>query len=163
MLTSVGSILALAGSVMLTPLFLLPFYPRESGLSLAFLAPALFMLLVGLILKKAFGKSSTSDLTISEGGVIVLLSWVSVTVVSAVPFQIVSGLSFSQAVFESVSGWTTTGLSLGGCKLGGAHDTPLAKHHAVLRRCGTRHSDSLVRCREHGHRDNERRRPRGPA
>lgn len=112
MLTSVGSILALAGTVMLTPLLFLPFYPGETRHAMAFLAPALFLLVAGLILKKSYSASSTSDLNISEGGVIVLVSWVTVTLVSAVPFCFVSGLPFSHGVFESVSGWTTTGLSL---------------------------------------------------
>jgi trk system potassium uptake protein TrkH len=51
-------------------------------------------------------------LSIQEGGVIVLLSWVVVCLFSAWPFMAVTGLSFTQAVFESVSGWTTTGLSV---------------------------------------------------
>ena len=112
MLTSVGSIIALAGLVMLTPILVLPFYPGETRHALAFLAPALFLLVTGLILKKSYSASSTSDLTISEGGVIVLISWITVTLVSAVPFRLVSGLPFSYGVFEAVSGWTTTGLSL---------------------------------------------------
>ena len=51
-LTSVGSIVALAGTVMLVPLLFLPFYPGETRHALAFLAPALQLLVAGLILKK---------------------------------------------------------------------------------------------------------------
>ena len=41
-----------------------------------------------------------------------MLSWVVVTLFSAWPFMAVAGLDFTGAVFESVSGWTTTGLSV---------------------------------------------------
>ncbi|MFO7907545.1 MAG: TrkH family potassium uptake protein [Pirellulaceae bacterium] len=51
-------------------------------------------------------------LSVQEGGVIVLLSWVIVCLFSAWPFMTGMGLNFTQAVFESVSGWTTTGLSV---------------------------------------------------
>jgi trk system potassium uptake protein TrkH len=49
---------------------------------------------------------------VQDGGVVVLLSWVLVTLASSAPFMFVLDLSFTQSVFESVSGWTTTGLSV---------------------------------------------------
>ena len=52
------------------------------------------------------------SLSIQEGGVVVLLSWTAVILFSAWPFISVLGMNLSQAVFESVSGWTTTGLSV---------------------------------------------------
>lgn len=112
MLSSLGSIVSLAGFVMLTPLLLLPFYPQEASHACAFLLPALSLLLGGSLLRRSFRGAFTTGLTISEGGVIVLVSWIIVTVVSAIPFGIISGMSYPHSVFESVSGWTTTGLSL---------------------------------------------------
>ncbi|MCU0612304.1 MAG: TrkH family potassium uptake protein, partial [Candidatus Eisenbacteria bacterium] len=53
-----------------------------------------------------------ANLSIQEGGVVVLLGWTTVIVFSAWPLMWAAGLSFSRAVFESVSGWTTTGLSV---------------------------------------------------
>jgi len=49
---------------------------------------------------------------VQEGGIIVLVSWLTVIVFSAWPFTDVLGIPFSRAIFESVSGWTTTGLSV---------------------------------------------------
>jgi trk system potassium uptake protein TrkH len=49
---------------------------------------------------------------VQEGGIIVLISWLTVIVFSAWPFTDVLGIPFSRAIFESVSGWTTTGLSV---------------------------------------------------
>ena len=59
-----------------------------------------------------FRSASSITLSMQEGGVIVLASWIVVILFSAWPFVPVAGLSFSRAVFESVSGWTTTGLSV---------------------------------------------------
>ncbi|MEW5722688.1 MAG: TrkH family potassium uptake protein [Thermodesulfobacteriota bacterium] len=111
-LSATGVILALSGGVMFSPLLALLFFPEEAGNALAFVAPAAILELVGLVLWRLFRPASPVSLSIQEGGVIVLLSWVAVILFSAWPFISVVGLDFSGAVFEAVSGWTTTGLSV---------------------------------------------------
>ncbi len=111
-LSAVGLILLLSAGVILTPLLVLPAYPREAAHAPAFIIPAAGLGLTGMILRKLFRHASGITLSVSEGGVIVLISWVVVNLFSALPFMAVAGLSFSQAVFESVSGWTTTGLTV---------------------------------------------------
>ena len=66
---------------------------------------------------KGFGLSRTqvkkaTSLTLQEGAVIVVLSWLLAIIVGTVPFMTIQGLNFTQAMFESTSGWTTTGLSV---------------------------------------------------
>ncbi|MCS7174852.1 MAG: TrkH family potassium uptake protein [Pseudothermotoga sp.] len=51
-------------------------------------------------------------ITMKEGTVIVLISWLVVIFISALPYRICGLLNFSQAIFESTSGWTTTGLTM---------------------------------------------------
>jgi trk system potassium uptake protein TrkH len=111
-LSSTGIILLLSGVVMLSPLLLLLAYPRETVLAPAFVIPAGCLGLIGLILRRTFRYPPSITLSIQEGGVIVLISWVVVILFSAWPFMWVLRLDFSKAVFESVSGWTTTGLSV---------------------------------------------------
>jgi len=111
-LSSVGSILLLAGLTMLAPLLALIAYPQEAGEAPAFVVPALSLGIVGLLLRRIFRHASSVTLSIQEGGVIVLISWMVVMLFSAWPFMSVLRLDFSRAVFESVSGWTTTGLSV---------------------------------------------------
>jgi len=111
-LSSVGVILFLSGVVMLVPLLVLFAYPEEAGNAWAFGVPAGCSGLAGLVLWRLFRPASNVTLSIQEGGVIVLISWVVVIVFSAWPFMSVSRLEFSRAIFESVSGWTTTGLSV---------------------------------------------------
>jgi trk system potassium uptake protein TrkH len=49
---------------------------------------------------------------LQEGAVVVVLSWLLAIAFGTIPFLSVGGLNFTQAVFESTSGWTTTGLSV---------------------------------------------------
>lgn len=111
-LSSAGMIFLLSGGLMLTPLLVLPAYPGEGGDIWAFILPAGGLGGMGFSLRKLFRPSSHTSLSIEEGGVIVLISWIIAVVFSALPYMSVLGLTFSQAVFESVSGWTTTGLSM---------------------------------------------------
>jgi trk system potassium uptake protein TrkH len=111
-LSSVGWILLPAGVMMLMPLLLLLAYREELGDAPAFAVPAGCLALIGLGLRRLFRRPSTAALSIQEGGVIVLISWIVVMLFSAWPFMSVLRLDFSRAVFESVSGWTTTGLSV---------------------------------------------------
>ncbi len=110
--SSVGIILILSGGLMLTPLFALIVHPGEAAHTLAFGLPSACLTVLGLVLRSLFRSSSRITLSVQEGGVIVLISWIVVMLFSAWPFVSVLGLPFSRAFFESVSGWTTTGLSV---------------------------------------------------
>ncbi len=112
MASAMGMILLLAGAVLLTPLIGLVVDPKEASQTLAFVAPAMLTCLLGLVLRRLRPPLEEEALTVTEGGIVVTLSWLLVVLVSAWPFMQVLGLSFSQAVFESMSGWTTTGLSV---------------------------------------------------
>jgi len=111
-LSSVGFILLLSGGVMTVPLLLLPVYPEEMGNAHAFALPAACLGITGFLLWKFFRMSSNVTLSLQDGGIVVLISWIVVLLFSAWPFVPVMGLSFSRGLFESVSGWTTTGLSV---------------------------------------------------
>jgi trk system potassium uptake protein TrkH len=112
MLSSTGIILLLSGAVMLSPLAVLLAYPQETVLAPAFVIPSGSFGLMGFVLWRGFRSAPNVTLSIQEGGVIVLISWVVVILFSAWPFVWVLKLDFSRAIFESVSGWTTTGLSV---------------------------------------------------
>ena len=66
-------------------------------------------------------------------------------------------LPFSRAVFESVSGWTTTGLSVVDVTQRRSDDPALAQHHATGRRRGAGHHHDVGHRRSHGSRHLERR------
>lgn len=111
-LSYTGVILSLSSILMLCPLLILFACPQEAKNIGGFAIPAVILGLAGLISWRLFRLPDAITLTIQEGGVIVLVSWTAVMLFSALPFVLVEGLSFSRALFESVSGWTTTGLSV---------------------------------------------------
>ena len=102
---------AIAGTTILFPLIALIAYPEEIKLAWGFLIPGLFLVIIGLLLWFQLKHSSTS-LSIQAGSIILVLSWLTAIAFGTIPFVSVSGLNFTQAVFESTSGWTTTGLSV---------------------------------------------------
>ncbi len=107
-----GSVIALGGPLMLTPLLTGFFHPGERGLWIDFAIPALVLSLLGVLLWKALRSRRARTVNALEGGIIVLLSWIIIILFSSIPFITILDLNFTQAVFESVSGWTTTGLSV---------------------------------------------------
>ena len=102
---------AIAGTTILFPLIALIAYPEETKLAWGFLIPGLFLVIIGLLFWWQLKHLSTS-LSVQDGSIIVVLSWIMAIIVGTIPFLTLSGLNFTQAVFESTSGWTTTGLSV---------------------------------------------------
>ena len=106
-----GLIGLISGGVILSPLLALFAYPEEIPLAWGFIVPGLALVLVGLLLWRLLAPQAES-LTQQEGAVIVVLSWLIAIAFGTVPFLLISGLNLTQGVFESTSGWTTTGLSV---------------------------------------------------
>jgi trk system potassium uptake protein TrkH len=111
-ISSVGMMLFLSGLVMLTPLLGLIAYPAEMAYAPGFGLPAGCLVMIGVALWRGFHPHGRITLSVPEGGVIVVTGWVLVILISAWPFMSIQGLCFPLAVFESMSGWTTTGLSV---------------------------------------------------
>ncbi|MBF0407515.1 MAG: TrkH family potassium uptake protein [Candidatus Riflebacteria bacterium] len=107
-----GIIIFLAGGIMLFPLLILRYYPDESTHAISFLVPSGILISCGFGLWRKFRVYTDTTLSVQEGGIIVFLSWIIVVVFSALPFVTILDIPFSRALFESVSGWTTTGLSI---------------------------------------------------
>lgn len=107
-----GLLLLLGGCVVLTPLVALAAYPHELHVAPAFLLPGLSAVGAGWLLRRTCRPRPSHSLTIAEGGIVLVLAWGGICVLSGLPLMATVGLDFSQAVFEAVSGWTTTGLSV---------------------------------------------------
>lgn len=107
-----GFTLMLTGFLMLIPLICLAFWPEEKAISMGFIVPALIMIVSGGVIWFGLKPMVHPALTRQEGSIIVFLTWIVVCAAGAFPFMSVLGLGFVQALFESVSGFTTTGLSV---------------------------------------------------
>ena len=115
-----GLVCMIAGLAILLPLVALLAYPNEISLAWGFLLPGLGLSGIGFLLWRLLAPKQSAQslnpdaavLTLQEGAVIVVLSWLVAVLVGTIPFMTITGLNFTQAMFESTSGWTTTGLSV---------------------------------------------------
>ncbi len=86
------------------------FYYREDAW-ISFILPALGTLIGGFAIKKL--TNAEPGIGIREGFAIVVFGWAGVVLLGAVPYLTTGSIpSFTNAVFESVAGFTTTGASI---------------------------------------------------
>ena len=107
----VGLTLGLIGIVIITPLLVLLAWPEEVGHAVHFLVPGLLLLGGGAAMFQWL-RPREAVLSVQDGGLIVVLSWLGACLAGTWPLMAVEDMNFTQAFFESVSGWTTTGLSV---------------------------------------------------
>lgn len=108
-------LLALIGLLVAMPAVTVFFYPNEARYLPSFLLPAGIFWILSLIMA-VFGRKDTPPVgwqeTLSNSSRIVLFAWCAGLTAGALPFFLSGQLDPIQALFESVSGWTTTGLSV---------------------------------------------------
>ena len=108
-LSILGKTLVLEALLLIFPMFVGIIYQENNFL--AFLIPILALLVVGIPL--TFLKSKDNSLYAKEGFVIVSLTWILMSLFGALPFVISGEIpNYIDAVFETVSGFTTTGASI---------------------------------------------------
>lgn len=113
--SSYGKIMVLMGIILLGPLSVLPFFPEEKNYMWAFLIPAFLSILCGFVTNLILGHRAVNSeevYTMKTASMEVLFIWFYGFFLGALPFCFGNQLSFIGALFESVSGWTTTGLSV---------------------------------------------------
>ncbi len=105
-----GKILQIEALLLLFPAIVSLIYNESS--MWAFLVSALFAVALGFALTLIF-RPKTDVIYAKEGLVIVALAWIAMSLVGALPFYISREIpSYIDAVFEIVSGFTTTGSSI---------------------------------------------------
>ncbi len=104
-----GKVLWIEGLFMLLPCIVAVIYQETSGF--AFLAVALFAIALGHSLSRR--KLQSSVFYLKEGCIATALSWILISVVGALPFTLAGEIpSYTDALFETISGFTTTGSSI---------------------------------------------------
>ncbi len=110
---AIGLILTDVGIATLIPI-LVALYYHEWNAALAFFAAGIFSLAIGDILSKADrnkSEESLNDIKRSEALVVASFSWILMGIIASLPF-VFQGLSPIDALFESISGITTTGATI---------------------------------------------------
>ena len=104
-----GYIFDFSALFMVLPCIVAIIYQELAGLW--FLVCAAAMGLIGVLLSRK--KPANMKFYAKEGMVVVALSWVFISLIGAIPFMLTGSIpNFVDALFESVSGFTTTGASI---------------------------------------------------
>ena len=104
-----GYVLRTEAALMMLPIIVSLVYREKSAVVLIGLALATFGLGFALSAKKPRNES----LYTREGFVAVALSWIVLSLVGALPFYLTGSISsYTDALFETISGFTTTGASI---------------------------------------------------
>ncbi len=106
---TLGWVLICLGALMLFPAVCALIYGEETLFS--FLSAIAISLFIGCLLTAKPPKSKT--MYSKEGYIIVALSWILISLIGAIPFVVSNSIpNFVDAVFETASGFTTTGASI---------------------------------------------------
>ena len=104
-----GKILIIEGGLLILPFIVGLIYGEEERR--AFLPAILACLVIGFLF--SFKKPEDNVFYLKEGCVVTALSWILLSLFGALPFIITGEIpSFTDAVFETASGFTTTGASI---------------------------------------------------
>lgn len=104
-----GKLLIVTGCSMVLPLICSIYY-KENDLVSIFVS-AIIIILIGSTLWWSFRKNH--DLDIKDGFFLAFFGWILVSAVSALPFMIYGSISsFTDAFFEMMSGYTTSGATI---------------------------------------------------
>ena len=106
----------LIGILLAVPIAVVPFHIQDAKYIASFVIPSVSSVILGLAVCYFAPQREERILEwqspLQKGSVPVLFAWCFAFLVGAIPFVIGGQLSFILALFESVSGWTTTGLTV---------------------------------------------------
>lgn len=102
----VGKVILAFSLLLIIPL-ILAFYFGDNIYT--FLIPIAVGLIIGGLLSSI--KVSNMSFYAKDGFIIVAISWIIISIIGALPFYVSNDISFIDALFESISGLTTTGAS----------------------------------------------------
>ena len=104
-----GYVLLLEGALLLLPCLVALYYGEKQGITYLFCAGV--TLLLGLLV--GLKKAKNNVFYLKEGCVATALSWIVLSVFGAMPFYLTGEIpSMTDALFETISGFTTTGASI---------------------------------------------------
>ncbi len=111
-LNYLGALLTVFGFLLLLPFIPALFFhelKKDHYEITTFILPALISIIIGAVLQRRIPRRAPS---IKEGMVITALAWIIISIVGSLPFIIGLHKSFVDAVFETTSGLTTTGITV---------------------------------------------------
>ncbi len=111
-LGSLSYVIIMIGAIMLLPLVLILFYKDEADQLPYFALPGVLSIFAGYLIKQFSPNHSLKDLRRHQSSVIVLLIWIVSILIGSIPFMLCGDYTFTEAIFETTSGFTTTGFTV---------------------------------------------------
>jgi len=111
-LAYIGFLTIFLGILLLLPLLVYFYQPYTSHEMRSFTVPAVLALLIGGFLWLVFRTPAPPPMTQPDAAVIVTGVWLIAVLVSALPFKLGGVLTYIDGIFEAMSGFTTTGLTM---------------------------------------------------
>ena len=132
-----GKLMLLIGLLIAAPLAVIPFYPGDAQYISSFVIPSAVSVVLGFLVCLTTPRKERPvtewQSPLQRGSLPVMLAWSFAFIAGAVPFVIGGQLPLILAIFESVSGWTTTGLTV--VEVAGMPHVFLF-HRAFMQYCG---------------------------
>ncbi len=114
--STIGKLMIVIGLLVMVPLVILVFYQNEIMYASSFLIPAFISIGLGtlmcLFIPSNEQEGTEWHTSIQRSNLVVLFAWIWGIFIGALPFYLSKQLTLFHSFFESVSGWTTTGLSV---------------------------------------------------
>ncbi|MDR3310511.1 MAG: TrkH family potassium uptake protein [Oscillospiraceae bacterium] len=112
-----SKLLLIIGVLIAAPIIVSAFYPTDFRYWVSFAVPAVLLIAAGVLVsvcgkKKRAAATTEWTAPLTRGAGPVMFAWAVAIAAGAVPFVIGGQMSVVHALFESVSGWSTTGLTV---------------------------------------------------
>ena len=108
----IGVLLMIIGIIVLLPLITLLFYPEDIPEAKYFILPGVGSITLGYLLFFLIRGKQTGKLARNQDAIIVVSCWILAIFITALPFVLSGKYNLSQAMFETTSAWSTTGLTV---------------------------------------------------
>lgn len=111
-LSYIGLFSYLIGIINLMPLLLIVFQSDQSIYTLHFLVPGLLAIGIGFVINLVFKGKEKGRLERHQDALLVLVIWLYAIAISAIPFYMTGNYNITQSIFETTSGYSTTGFTI---------------------------------------------------
>lgn len=112
-LGQLGKLLIMIGILLLVPILVAIYYSEwmynSTNIYLGYLVPAFLSISTGYYLETKF---KIRDLNLIQGLLLTGLAWIILSIFGSIPFILIADMSVINAYFETVSGFTTTGITM---------------------------------------------------
>ncbi len=105
-----GGILEILGVIILVPIIVALYYHEQT--IFVFLSTGLGSIILGRIIKIIFKKDLNNNVKLKDFMVFSASAWLLASLIGAIPFLTIPYFNYLDSVYESMSAWTTTGMTL---------------------------------------------------